>query len=414
MPKTILEYLRKPNPELQLVATTTQSTSQDFWNPIEGFEKDEDFTWENLEGPWKDVLEHKFDSASLPEPIELLPIEKRIQSEEELQQDPVKNQMIKVNRALQAAHLYLRGKKEAGFGHAPTYVCGSKRAVASDAPALDKPDWHVLQSGFNRAIVCGETKLSSVFNIAYTATAADTRYHKPVEQCLHYCIMNDTRYGFVITDKELAVLRVRREEIGPGASNDRPRRVPPAVRYSAASSSMESSMQSMSLYSGSGDRGACFVAWSRIDWNETKGLTVGLALFLLAMMASTPAGPETIGEDYGSLQNVWQFDKTDSKTRWINRVSGRTRKGLRKGDIELVDWVEHKNEQGRTYFVSYLDGTYLQTLWSDEQKRYYVYDHYNEKEHKGQVEGMIPGRSFRARTLMMIGLIRSFNDLVQH
>ncbi|KAF3030310.1 hypothetical protein E8E12_000302 [Didymella heteroderae] len=348
MPKTIIEYLRKPNPKLQLVATTTQSTSQDFWNPIEAFEEDEDFTWENLMGPWKDVLEHKFDSASLPKPIELLPIGKVIQSEEELQQDPLKNLMIKVNRALQAAYSYLRGKKEAGFGHAPT--------------------------------------------------TADTRYHKPVEQCLHYCILNDTRYGFIITDKELVVLRVRREEIGPGASNDRPRRVLPTVRYSAASSSMESSMQNMSLYSGSGDRGASFVAWRSIDWNETKDLTVGLALFLLAMMASTPAGPETIGDNYGSLQNVWQFDKTNSKTPWIHRVSGRTRKELRKGDIELVDWVEHEDEQRRTYFSSHLGTTYLQAAWSDEQERYYVYDHYNKKEHKGKNDG----------------LIRSFNDLVEH
>lgn len=47
----------------------------------------------------------------------------------------------------------------------------------------------------------------------------------PVHQCVHYCFLSRTRYGFLITDKQLVILRVREEEVGPGLANSRPRRV---------------------------------------------------------------------------------------------------------------------------------------------------------------------------------------------
>lgn len=74
------------------------------------------------------------------------------------------------------------------------------------------------QYGFNAALTCGETKLSSVFKMANAPSAADARYHKPIEQCL-YCIMNDTRYGVIIADEELVLLRVRSDEISSGADS---------------------------------------------------------------------------------------------------------------------------------------------------------------------------------------------------
>jgi hypothetical protein len=41
-------------------------------------------------------------------------------------------------------------------------------------------------------------------------------FHKPIEKCQHYCIAKGTRYGFVVTDKELVVLRIREESLEDG------------------------------------------------------------------------------------------------------------------------------------------------------------------------------------------------------
>jgi hypothetical protein len=91
---TIKEYLQKPNPALQILASTSQSTNSEFWEPIEEFELFDDFNYETLKNLYGDVLKHDFDAKLLPTPNKLLAVETKIYSERELEQDPLKRYII--------------------------------------------------------------------------------------------------------------------------------------------------------------------------------------------------------------------------------------------------------------------------------------------------------------------------------
>jgi hypothetical protein len=318
---TIKEYLQQPNPVLHIKASTTQSTDSSQWEPIEGFEKFTEFTWETCNGLYRDVLEHNFDTEELPTPNELLPVETEIFSERELEQDPLKRNIIaKVNYALKAAYKYMKEKdRNTEFENTPTIVCGTKEP--SDGPV---PDWVGNQKGF-KAFICGETKLSTVFSMQNTIQSPDRHLDTPVEQCLYYCIKKDVRYGFMITDKELVILRIRQENMEAGTASERPRRTIPPPRYSFGSSSLASSAEAMSLYSNSKQPQGTpkFIAYHVVDWSATTGLTICLALFLITLMAAAPGIDININDQYGPL-DIWEWDKSIGKHR--NNTSGRVRK----------------------------------------------------------------------------------------
>ena len=131
----------------------------------------------------------------------------------------------------------------------------------------------------------------------------------PIEQCVHYCITKDTRFGFIITDDELVVIRIRQEDMEAGIANQRPRRAIQTARYSYGSSSLASSTQAMSLYSNSSPQGTPkYIEYCLVKWSATDGLTVCLALFLITLMASAPTIDVNIKEQYAPL-NRWEWDK---------------------------------------------------------------------------------------------------------
>jgi hypothetical protein len=108
---TIREYLQRENPDLTIITTTTQSTGNVHWEPIEGFKPFAEFTWNTFEALYTNVLDHKLDAEKLPIPNKLLRIKKQICSERELEQDPLKRIILaKVNYALKAAYGYLKTK----------------------------------------------------------------------------------------------------------------------------------------------------------------------------------------------------------------------------------------------------------------------------------------------------------------
>jgi hypothetical protein len=325
---TIRDYLQKPNPVLAIATLTTQSTDQITWEPVEGFETYNEFTIALLDALYGDVIDHEFDAKDLPTPSKLLPIERSIRSERELELDPLKrNIMERVNFAIIAAYKYMN-KKDPGnaFVYPPAMVCGTKLPRGATVP-----DWIQYQEGFNTPLVCGETKLSTVFEMEKTVNSKLKEFDTPIEQCLHYCINHETRHGFMITDKELVVLRVRKEEVEEGIANQRPRRNMPLAHYSFGSSSLASSTQAMSLSTNPEPEGAKFVEYCIIDWSATTDLTVCLSLFLLALIASAPTGTTEICDEYEPL-NRWEY----SKDIYQNDTSGRVRKSLKKGHVELV------------------------------------------------------------------------------
>lgn len=71
----------------------------------------------------------------------------------------------------------------------------------------------------------GDTKLDSKWQPGIIDTRDYSEWQKVVAQVATYMASHFSRYGFIITDAVLVVLRLTRCEVGPGLAADRPRRV---------------------------------------------------------------------------------------------------------------------------------------------------------------------------------------------
>ncbi|KAK2805946.1 hypothetical protein FQN49_008814 [Arthroderma sp. PD_2] len=210
--------------------------------------------------------------------------------------------------------------------------------TGDDSETKVYPDWAGVQSseystGFvNRCP--GDTKLSTKWT---TRKPTVDSFKWPLAQMLKYCGDSwKTRYGYLITQKELVVLRFSREKIGSGVALKRsPRGThPPPAQPSAQSArqrprqrndsiasymSLDHSSPHSRQSSGSAPRSAGGesyidnqldieyhpVEMKSIPWkNYGPGrLTVKLALWWIHMLAAAPGGDIYIDHDYPPLHS---------------------------------------------------------------------------------------------------------------
>jgi len=103
------------------------------------------------------------------------------------------------------------------------YMCkGGQASWPSETSVKRRPDWgavkhstiDVKSKGKAKNILPGDTKLSSKWSSS-TINPGDIEKHdvrqdwyQPMAQIFTYCVRNNARYGYLITDKELVVIRV--------------------------------------------------------------------------------------------------------------------------------------------------------------------------------------------------------------
>lgn len=170
------------------------------------------------------------------------------------------------------------------------------------------PDWAAVrraespESPHTRAanILPGDTKISSKWKSADLELGDRATYNanpdsaKPVLQVYNYCLKANVRYGYIITDHELVVLRIRTlDEIDAGIGQE----------------TLGESQESQELYASEGQRRArqsSEVELKSIPWNLqnqnpealTERLTINLALWWLHLMAAARC---SIDSSYPSL-----------------------------------------------------------------------------------------------------------------
>ncbi|KAK4154006.1 hypothetical protein C8A00DRAFT_14844, partial [Chaetomidium leptoderma] len=254
------------------------------------------------------------------------PMEVEIFDEKSVESHLTKYTMPLVNAALIQANGLL--------GHDDNHR-GHIWATGRGGTTSGRPDWSVCspdrkhQSGRYVNLVPGDTKVSKKWlptlkrdNLAQWAL--------PIRQVFSYSRDLKVRYGFIITDADLVVLRFRRFEIGPGSSQSRPMRAYLARARMLSTASDTSAISATSLarppsstgaqgseYSDSQPTGEfappeyCTIPWSNyntaLDGKPSKRkspvLTVRLALFYLCLLAGN--SPDTsMGHDYPPL-NSW-------------------------------------------------------------------------------------------------------------
>ncbi|KAH6627772.1 hypothetical protein F5144DRAFT_283697 [Chaetomium tenue] len=202
-----------------------------------------------------------------------------------------------------------------------------------------KPDWslvsehHINGEGGYRNLLPGDTKLDAKWQPDMIDTRDYGEWQKVVSQVATYMACYFSRYGFIITDTVLVVLRITRQEVGPGLAASRSRR--PRGPNPAASHARHPSDVSMT------SDGSTFIDNDALNWDyhdpeyaivpwaaHGRGrLTIKLALWCLAKMAST--GDNTIDYCYPDLDS-WRI-AADS-AGYVHNTSGARKARLSERD----------------------------------------------------------------------------------
>ncbi|ATY62557.1 hypothetical protein A9K55_006960 [Cordyceps militaris] len=183
------------------------------------------------------------------------------------------------------------------------------------------PDWSVIVTE-RVNVLPGDSKISSKW---WPEMLNNESYHvewtNVVSQVATYMAACSSRYGFIVTDREVVVLRITRQAVGPGLATSRsPRRI--TRRNIMSDSSVAASSSSPRIPSSQDyvdDNPLNWDYWT-IHWQKSyrsgDKLTPQLALWALAMMASH--GDNHIDYSYPGL-DTW---RAEGLKRFVHNTSG--------------------------------------------------------------------------------------------
>ncbi|KAL7794235.1 hypothetical protein V8C37DRAFT_401536 [Trichoderma ceciliae] len=353
---SILEALTMPNVAITNYSVKGQNTTPLVDVAVETWRPWVDFNYNTLVGIFKMELAREYVGASDQKPLE----QDLWICNEATVDDLVRRFIIPaVNYAL---------ADQSGACH---YGRGSRCRAAHD------PDWSVISNscinnGAYVNILPGDTKVDAKWWPSMIGEAKNLcEWQKVMSQILAYMIFEQNRYGFILTDANLVVLRITRRHIGGGLAASRPRRVATAgtlatvatitttttatttadsaivafpapvhtaltdpvaatrhQRHLSAASVVSGASSSTSTYEG----GSSFNDGNPFDWDyyppeyavipwEAHGpgtLIVKLSLWCLAMMAAN--GDRDIGYSYPDL-NTW---RQQERKGYIHDTAGTT------------------------------------------------------------------------------------------
>lgn len=306
--QSLLEFLRRDNPLLTEgippKGVNSKSKSHNWVRP-HFIERWNDFEYESLQaiddGRLDAALRQRqnFPNHSLLPPYPFL----QIHDEDSLESLLIGWNYRVVSDALTAAQNYLKN-------FPVIYMARGGQADNPGSLRIYRPDWAGVQETTNSTgrpsnILPGDTKVSKKWHSGKIRRGDVHRAHKavdwlqPLSQIYTYCVWANARYGFIITDEELVVIRVR------------PSLVLPKPKHN--SQSKYDPVDSLSSTPATRARTSGILEYRAIPWRSSKrGMTVNLALWWLYMMA---AAKSDIEEDYEFLRDSsWDFGAQSSQS----------------------------------------------------------------------------------------------------
>lgn len=301
--QNLLEYLMQKNPVIDasrgITGGNTKSYGEKWKGPVDIVEWT-DFDPQSLlkafEGHLAEILKTNF-TASAPLPIPAFPF-REIHDEDSLEALLILWTQQIVSNALAVAQDHLPTIRSSGR------IYMARGGQAQSPKAFPKggnkqssyPDWAAVRqlestrprNIRSKNILPGDTKISSKWkseNMKYKDTDiynVESKAALPVWQVFNYCLKADVRYGYIITDQELVVLRIRAIDTGDSDGNP----------------TLGDSQRSQEFYDSENQkraRGASKVELKSIPWasydHRPKALrdklTVNLALWWLHLMAAS-------------------------------------------------------------------------------------------------------------------------------
>ncbi len=288
--KSLLDYLRSENPVLNgdMCHGRGNTLSQgDLWETPRVIKVWEDFNFNSLKsiygGQLQTTLNRRFtfhDFSAIPG----FPF-CEIHDEKSLDYLIAKWNYSMIADALSTAQSHLDNHP----AHRRIHMVGGSQADYPASSPKYRPDWGAVRRataciGKPKNVLPGETKLSQKWSstfirlgdVKFDYTKVD--WLRPLAQIFSYCVRSNSRYGYVITDKELVVVR-----ISPGSDTD-----------SDSVFDIQGSSESSDLTPAARARSSGILEFQAIPWGfdkhpvyrNGKGMTVNLALWWLHMMAA--------------------------------------------------------------------------------------------------------------------------------
>jgi len=320
---SILNVLSGECPAIDTIRTKPgTNTTSTYWPDVDTWTRWDEFNAQNLYTIYQSVVDAEWVSGAAGS-VDPSSWDTRVFDEDSLEHYLSKFLLPPVNAALGHARHVLDMDKEddlnVGRGGRCYYGGG-------DTTRLFKPDWSLCSdsqsqdSKLYKNLLPGDTKVAIKWQSSMHKTAAHYAWKDPVRQILYYMTEVKVRYGWLITDAELVVLRVSLELTGSGQAADRPKRElgSAALGHSRMSSSetdlsrLSSALQSVSLsnsiYTPQDDGVEAYrVEYQAIPWKSSgPQLSIRLALFYLAMMAGY--GSHSILPAYPAFDSHWWSD----------------------------------------------------------------------------------------------------------
>ena len=351
--KSLLDYLRSENPvingDMCQPGANTKSKNHS-WDTPRKIEVWKDFEYNSLKsiygGELHRILECPFtfeDFSAIPR----FPF-REIHDEKSLESLIVKWNHSMIIDALSMAQNYLENR----LSHDTIHMVRGSQARYPDSGSKLRPDWGAVKRHTTRIskpdnVLPGDTKLSKKWSsgdIEIGLVQDDykkTDWLRPVAQIFSYCVRSNSRYGYVITNKELVVVRIRPDSQTNSQS---------AIQILQSSENPDPTPATRAR-----DQGV--LEYQAIPWDNDgravdkacEGMTVNLALWWLHMMA---AEESAIAEHYTPLPGTARIASADSGNRnrrfAVSNVSSVGRRFSRVGVDSQDDQPTRKaNQRGK-------------------------------------------------------------------
>ena len=220
--RTLLDYLSQPNPVVRSEysregSNTTKKVYKDFTDLTEWKE----FKYETLQTVLGNVLKNDVSKYHLPDLNQLLPNHLTPFHLTEIHdEDSLDGLLVRWNQNVVSAALTVAQRhhpKEDVIGMAR----GGQALFKFDPKIRYKPDWAGVQQKNVCVVTIGRQNRTVCFNVLPGDTKLSTKWKSndflndkdnvnlrmPIRQVLTYCELAETRYGYLLTQEELVVLR---------------------------------------------------------------------------------------------------------------------------------------------------------------------------------------------------------------
>ena len=302
--QSLREYLQVPNPLItpygDISGGPSEPTKSVYDRPVAIY-KWTDFEYDTLTqfagGDLDKTLDRSFVLEHIPNVLKF-PFS-HFSDEDSLSCSLSKWSQSKVCEALAKTQEFHKKPRE------PIFMVRGGQSKSTDPGRRRKPDWGGMrqlnseEATKKMNILPGETKVGQKWsskNIKVGLRDPKTKikslgWMKPIGQIFSYCLRNNTRYGYLFTDMELVVVRVR-------LLPDPEKRVS-FVPSMNASEDLKDAIIERGIESGVLD-------FKAIPWDCSEDLTINIALWWLHLIATGNIG---IGDTYCHLRDeVWGID----------------------------------------------------------------------------------------------------------